>query len=384
MNSLMSNKGNYTAVSEGSQSAVKEVKRPEISVWGVAKYALLAGWGAFSIYAVNKLYFSDTSSKDISWAFEEVPGYVAPENADNFVPSYWDYMEKRAVVESEVTVYRINSTGITNLMVYTSLDVPVNVTVAFNSGSDDNGEYWYQTEINQSSDSRYKLKVEYTPDAKNGLTVSILPASGSLHTGYASSGASADIMIMLPKSINRLDSVSIDVISGNFNAIGITRDMLQVNTFEMSSRDASFNLDGLNFNYITVNSQIRPITGTFTVNSGLNLNTVSGDIVAVTEFPKLLNSTSALGSSVNVTLESVSGNILAIVYGANYTGFFEANSLNGNTSVTNPSRNGVFQDLLVANFGKFGNYTSNTQVSSGASSSISLSNNSGESNIVFI
>ncbi|OMJ20521.1 hypothetical protein AYI69_g6178 [Smittium culicis] len=374
-------------------------EKQKFSLCEFAKYAFFAVWGLFSMYAIKEIFFNQNSQNvDILYAVGEYRDYSATEFPDYVITHNEDqprhrknsnYLNKRGKTEYEITNYSIDSSNIARIFVHTLLDTPISIEFGFTDDQKTN-EIGFETSIVQSRDEDYRVQAEYTPNDRQGITVSITPVSDQISKdskveGFNDAGSSASLKIALPKSIKKLSNVIIDITHGDFRGLNLTRNMLTINNFTMMSKDASFSLDGLNADHVSISSDTRPIVDTFTVNESLELRTVTGDIVVVTEYASLDKDRPENDASVNVSIKSRSGNILLITDGAEYSGKFSAVSLNGSTLVESPSKRGEFEDLIVANFGRYGNYTSFEENSrKNTSSMLSLHNNSGSSKIVFI
>ncbi|OMJ12636.1 hypothetical protein AYI70_g8990 [Smittium culicis] len=374
-------------------------EKQKFSLCEFAKYAFFAVWGLFSMYAIKEMFFNQNSQTvDILYAVGEYRDYTATEFPDYVITHDEDlprhrknsnYLNKRGKTEYEITNYSIDSSDITRIFVHTLLDTPIDIEFGFTDDQKTN-EIGFETSILQSRDESFRVQAEYTPNNRQGITVSITPVSDNVSKdskveGFNNAGSSAYLKIDLPKSIKKLSNVIIDITHGDFRGLNLSRNVLTINNFTLMSKDASFNLDGVNADHVTISSDTRPIVDTFTVNESLELRTVTGDVVAVAEYASLDKNRSENDASVNVTIKSRSGNILLITDGASYSGKFSAVSLNGSTSVQSPSKGGEFEDLIVANFGRYGNFTSfEENPRKNTSSMLSLHNNSGSSKIVFI
>ncbi|OMJ12635.1 hypothetical protein AYI70_g8989 [Smittium culicis] len=291
--------------------------------------------------------------------------------------------------------YAVNSTEFNIVTVYTLLDSNVNITLSRNNITD--SSIHIDALINNGNTSTQSFVIIprlSKNNSTNGVTLFLESEDGKTTTGYKSAGAKVDLKITIPKSVSLLKSIIVYIVNGNFTntikPVGNSTNQLVVNNFNAYASDLKADVDGLTIKYLSINTKISDLIGTFSAANSVILSTTSASINAeikhIDNVP--LNNLDTIqpsqATNFYASAKSQSGNIALTIDSTGLSGDYQSNSLNGKFTAANKSS---FMSSFTSNsfkFGISGNFTNPSSSSSPRKSSIYSNNNFGDSEISFI
>ncbi|PVU90512.1 hypothetical protein BB561_004854 [Smittium simulii] len=237
--------------------------------------------------------------------------------------NYFRYAKRQEPI-SFINSY--NPVNYTRIMVYTRLDIPVNVT--FGYSLDDTQTIQFSSDLVQSKDLTKQVSVAFTPNDRQGVTLYINPPVESSLTGYADSGAHINVNITLPKTLETLTTLLINVINGQATLQNSIKGN-GIENFNFQAQKSLLRLNGLNATSTTIATGTSNIDGIFNAGSSLSISSVSGNTNV------LVITNNAVKSS--ITLKSKNGNIKLMTFGSTFSGNYKVQSIVGDSSVIDVS-----------------------------------------------
>ncbi|PVV04233.1 hypothetical protein BB560_001270 [Smittium megazygosporum] len=273
----------------------------------------------------HKSYYKKYTSFHLS---RPLPTQQSGENNPGF-KNYFDFNKRQSPTSALSQNY--DPADYTRLFVYSSIDSLVNIT--FGYAQDDSSLISFAAQAVQPQDPASQVDLSFVTNERQGVTLYVNPLSPSVTTGFLNAGSVVNVNITLPRSLTLLTSFIVYV-ENMALGVGNTVNGNAIDALNINYKSGSFDISGLNATSASISSTDSDIYANLTVNSVLNLQSVSGNIGSFVNFANPSNST------VQVTTKS--GNVtLAVLSDSFSSGTFDLDTISGSVSVyKNPDVNG--------------------------------------------